>query len=107
MLVVLTLSLTRRRWFFICGAVLGILGNVVAATAQSIPTLIGATALIGLAASTQLSFSFVSNELVPMKYRFVTNAWLYIWTVPISGLGPAVSKAFVLYTAQSWSVFLC
>jgi predicted MFS family arabinose efflux permease len=70
----------RRRWFFIAGAVLALFGNIVAATAQSIPALIGATALIGLAASTQLSFSFVSNELVPMKYRFVTNAWLYIWT---------------------------
>lgn len=69
---------------------------------ESIPALIGATTLIGLAASTQLSFSFVSNELVPMKYRFMTNAWLYIWSLPISGLGPAISKAFILYTSAGW-----
>jgi hypothetical protein len=37
-----------------------------------------------------------------MKYRFLTTAWLYLWTIPISGLGPAVSKAFVLYTGQGW-----
>ena len=94
--------LFRRRWFFIVGSVLALIGNIVAATAQSIPALIGATTLIGLAASTQLSFSFVSNELVPMKYRFLTNAWLYIWSLPISGLGPAISKAFILYTSSSW-----
>ncbi|KAH6679631.1 fungal trichothecene efflux pump [Halenospora varia] len=95
-------DLFGRRWFFISGAALALVGNIVAATAQSIPALIGATTLIGLAASTQLSFSFVSNELVPMKYRFLTNAWLYIWTIPISGLGPAISKAFILYTASGW-----
>lgn len=58
--------------------------------------------LISLAASTQLSFSAVSNELVPMKYRFLVNSWLYIWTLPISGFGPAVSKAFILYTSVGW-----
>ncbi|RDW72199.1 MFS general substrate transporter-28 [Coleophoma crateriformis] len=95
-------DLFGRRWFFICGSILALIGNIVAATAQSIPALIGATTLIGLAASTQLSFSFVSNELVPMKYRFLTNAWLYLWTVPISGLGPAISKAFILRTSSGW-----
>lgn len=63
------------------GSVLALIGNIVAATAQSIPALIGATTMIGLAASTQLSFSFVSNDLVPMKYRFVTQR-MAIYLVP-------------------------
>jgi hypothetical protein len=71
-------------------------------SAQSIPALIGATALIGLAAATQLSVFFVTNELVPMKSRFFVNAWLYCWSLPISGLGPAISKAFILYTSSGW-----
>jgi hypothetical protein len=49
-----------------------LIGCIVAATAKTIPSLIGAIVLIGLAASTQLSFPIVSNELVPMKYRFLT-----------------------------------
>jgi hypothetical protein len=40
------------------------------------------TILIGLAAATQLSFSFVIGELVPMKYRFVANAYIYLLSIP-------------------------
>lgn len=37
-----------------------------------------------------------------MKYRYLANGWLYIWTLPISGFAPAISKAFILYTEQGW-----
>ena len=37
------------------------------ATAQSVGALIGGTTLIGLAASGQQSFAFITGELVPMK----------------------------------------
>lgn len=77
-------------------------GCIVAATASSIKILIGGMVLIALGASTQLSFGFVSNELVPMRYRFFCNSWLYLWTLPISGFGPAVSQAFILYTPVGW-----
>jgi MFS family permease len=40
-----------------------------------------------------------------MKYRFIMNAWLYIFTIPVSGLGPAVSKALILYTSAGWRWF--
>jgi len=40
-----------RRWIFIGGAVLGVVGSIVCATAQSINALIGGTAIIGMAAS--------------------------------------------------------
>jgi hypothetical protein len=79
-----------------------VIGCAVVATAQSIKVMIGGMLLVSLAASTQLSFGIVSNELVPMKYRFVTHAWLYLWCIPLSGFGPVVSKAFILGTKSSW-----
>ena len=94
--------MSSRRWFFISGQVLAILGCLIVATASTIKILIGGMTLISLAASTQLSFGIVSNELVPMKYRFFTHAWLYIWCLPASGFGPVVSKAFILYTNVGW-----
>lgn len=35
------------------------------------------------------------GELVPMKYRYFGNAWIYLFGIPGSGFGPAISYAFV------------
>ncbi|KAK5329097.1 hypothetical protein LTR70_000933 [Exophiala xenobiotica] len=99
----LTLSISLfRRWFLIGGTVFALIGSVVSAVAQNVPTLIGGIALIGLGAGAQQSFSFVSNELVPMKYRYITNGWIYLWCFPTGGFGAAISKAFILYTKPGW-----
>lgn len=60
-------DLFGRRWFFIGSAALALIGCIVCATAQSVGALIGGTTLIGLAASGQQSFAFITGELVPMK----------------------------------------
>ena len=91
-----------RRWFFIGGAFVAMIGAIVAGTAQSIPTLIGGETLIGLGASTQLSFPFAMGELVPMKHRFLGNAILYLSCFPFSGFGPAVANAVVLHSPAGW-----
>jgi len=74
-----------RRWFFILGSALALLGCIISAVATSIPMLIGGTTLIGFAAASQLSYTFVIGELIPFKYRFVSLAFLYVWAVPFSG----------------------
>lgn len=91
-----------RRYMFIGGSTLSLVGCIVAATAQSIPVLIGAMTLIGLAASTQLSFHFTMGELVPIKYRFIGNSFLYMFTLPGAGFSPAVAEAFVVKTRAGW-----
>lgn len=95
-------DLFGRRWFFISGSALAVIGCIICATAQSVSMVIGGTTLIGLAASTQLSFPFVVGELVPMEYRFMASAFIYVWSIPFSGLGPMVSYAFVLHTDAGW-----
>ncbi|KAF9895194.1 hypothetical protein FE257_000096 [Aspergillus nanangensis] len=96
------LTMTRRRYYLIGGSVLGLVGCIIAATAPNVPALIVGMAFIGLAASAQQSFSYVSNELVPMKWRFFTNSCLYVATIPTSGLGAVVSKAMIIYTKPGW-----
>ncbi|KFZ00452.1 hypothetical protein V498_00076 [Pseudogymnoascus sp. VKM F-4517 (FW-2822)] len=95
-------DLFGRRWFFISGNILALIGCIICAVATNIPMVIGGTTLIGLAASTQLSFTFVVGELVPMEYRFMANAFIYVWSIPFSGLGPLVAYAFVLHTKAGW-----
>ena len=46
---------------------LALIGCIVCATAQSVGTLIAGTTLIGIAASGQQSFAFITGEIVPMK----------------------------------------
>lgn len=91
-----------RRWFFIGGSVLALVGDIVCATATSIPILIGGTVIIGLAASVQLSFLSMLGELTPVKHRFMANALMYVWIAVPAGFGPAISYAFVLHTSAGW-----
>ena len=91
-----------RRWVFTGGTFLGIIGSVVCATAQNVNTLIGGMTIIGISAATQLSYYYVMGELVPMKYRFLGNAYVYMWQLPSSAFAPAVSNAFIQYTRAGW-----
>jgi hypothetical protein len=63
------------QWFFIGSAALALIGCIVSATAQSVGALIGGTTLIGLAASGQQSFAFITGELVPMKVNIQHLGW--------------------------------
>ena len=54
---------------FIGGGVLGVIGTIICATANSI--------ICGIANATQLSFHIVMGELVPMKHRYMINAVIY------------------------------
>lgn len=88
-------DLFGRRYFYILGSVLALVGSIVCATAKSIPAVIGGTVLIGVAAATQLSVVVVVGELVPIKYRFMANAFIFIWVLPYSGFAAAIAYAFV------------
>ncbi|KAK0392755.1 hypothetical protein NLU13_2250 [Sarocladium strictum] len=84
-----------RRYFFIVGGIIGVVGSIVCATAQSIPVLIGGNVLLGICTATQMSFHFVMGELVPIKYRYMGIAFLYFFTIPGSGFAPSITYAFM------------
>lgn len=92
-----------RRYVFVGGAALAVVGSIVCATAQNVPSLIAGTAIIGIAASTQLSYYYVMGELVPMQYRLAGNALIYVSQYPGSGVAPVVANAFIIYQPSvSW-----
>jgi MFS family permease len=90
-----------RRYFFISGSVLGLIGCIVCACAHTVGTVIGGTTLIGLGAASQISVVFVTAELVPVKHRFLANGFVYLWATPFTGMGPSISYAFLVHTG-SW-----
>jgi MFS family permease len=91
-----------RRWFFVAGSGLGLIGSIIASTAHSVPQVIVGEALIGLAAAPAYSFTFTLGELVPMKYCFAANSVIYVFTYPVSGFGPVISNAVILHAKASW-----
>lgn len=51
-----------RRWFVVGANVLNLIGCIIAATAQSVNTIIGGTVFIGIGAAVQLNFPMVISE---------------------------------------------
>ncbi len=95
-------DLFGRRWFFIGGTLLGMIGALVSATATTVPVIIGGETLVGLSACTGYSYAFVVGELVPVKRRFLANAVIFLFSLPTAGFGAAISTAFILYTSAGW-----
>lgn len=91
-----------RRYLMIVGALFGIIGSIVCATAKSVMTLIGGNVFLGSASAFQLSFSYVLQELLPMKYRYLGSGFIYPWSIAGSGFGPAVAYAFVTRYSVGW-----
>lgn len=91
-----------RRYFLIGGQLLGLIGSIVCATAKSIPTVIGGSALCGLAAAVQLTFTFIIAELVPNKMRPLVNAAIFVTTFPFAAFGGLIAQLFITNTKQSW-----
>lgn len=48
------------------------------------------------------SYAFIIGELVPVKYRFVFNSIVFVFSFPTAGFGAAVSAAFILKTSAGW-----
>jgi MFS family permease len=91
-----------RRWWFTGASAVGTLGSIIASTSPNIGALLVGSTLIGIGASVQLSYATVMAELVPIKLRFVATAFVFVWLIPFSGLGPALGYAFIFNTKAGW-----
>ncbi|KAF4447577.1 trichothecene efflux pump [Fusarium austroafricanum] len=89
-----------RRNFLIIGNIIGAIGCAVAATAQKVNTVIGASAVIGMgSAMHQLAWSCLA-ELVPKKSRFFALGVFQSTLAPSSAFAPVI--AYSMIKAGSW-----
>ncbi|KAF2278923.1 fungal trichothecene efflux pump [Westerdykella ornata] len=91
-----------RRWFCIWASLLGLVGTIIGACAQSINMLIVTNSINGLAAAGQLSFCFILGELVPNKLRGPVNNLVLLTSMPFAVFGPPIARAFYENTALQW-----
>ncbi|OBT94080.1 hypothetical protein VE01_07168 [Pseudogymnoascus verrucosus] len=85
-----------RRWFFIIGNSIALIGSIVCAIAPNVPALIAGETLVGIGAAVQLSYAFVVGEIVPTKYRFLATGFVFCWAIPTSGFAPVISIYYLL-----------
>ncbi|KIW32625.1 uncharacterized protein PV07_04156 [Cladophialophora immunda] len=103
MLIVGRLSdIIGRRYFILGSQVLGVIGPVICANATSINMVIGGTVVTGIAAGTQQLYALFLHELVPNKYRALTQSVLTVGMLPSMGFAPVIARAFVQHTALGW-----
>ncbi|KAH7081976.1 fungal trichothecene efflux pump [Paraphoma chrysanthemicola] len=91
-----------RRWFFIAGAIILMIGSIVSATGQSIGQMIAGGALFGCGSGfLEMAFGAV-QEIVPSKYRHVTIG-LFDAASIIAQMMPLVSWAIIKHTGN-WRI---
>ncbi|KAJ4286774.1 hypothetical protein N0V90_013026 [Kalmusia sp. IMI 367209] len=95
-------DLFGRRWFFIGGNVICLVGVIIGACAKNIDTLIVASAVYGLGECIQLSFGVAIGELVKNKHRPVVMSFIFATSAPIATFGPKIARAFVQNPSLGW-----
>ncbi|KIV81309.1 hypothetical protein, variant [Exophiala sideris] len=99
-------DLLGRRWFIIGGGLLIVVGNIVGATAKSMPAVVAGVILMSVAQGGSTVTISAAGELVPKKYRgYVIGAMqtgLGVWIVA----GSLIGHKLAVSTGPGWrSVF--
>lgn len=91
-----------RRYFLLGGQLVNFVGAIVAACATNVNMLIGASALVGLGQATQLLYPMLIQEIVPNKYRGISQGLLSLAIFPTIALGPAFARFMVADPKFGW-----
>jgi MFS family permease len=88
----------------ITGQILALVGSIMSALAPNVNTLVGGSVFIGLAASTQVLFPLLAQEIVPNKYRGYAQGSALFMILPAIGFGPIIGRSFVARygTSMGW-----
>ncbi|KJR88486.1 siderophore iron transporter [Sporothrix schenckii 1099-18] len=95
-------DLFGRRWFFIGGNIVALVGIIISAVAQNFTTLIVGAAVYGLGETVQLSFNVAIGELVPNKYRPMVLSFIFLSNAPFASFGPMIARKFIEIPSLGW-----
>jgi MFS family permease len=95
-----------RRNFALVSCVLAIIGGIVAATAQSIETLIGAEVIMGIASGVPAAYPLLAGELVSNKQKYVGTALVVVPNVIATGFGAYIGLRLVQVANWRWIFYI-
>lgn len=95
-----------RRNFALGSCVLAIIGGIVAATAQSIETLIGAEVIMGVASGVPAAYPLLAGELVSNRSKYLGTALVVVPNVIATGFGAYIGLALVQVANWRWIFYI-
>lgn len=95
-----------RRNFALGSCLLAIIGGVVAATAHSIETLIGAEVIMGIASGVPAAYPLLAGELVSNKDKYIGTALVVVPNVVATGFGAYIGLALVQVASWRWIFYV-
>ncbi|OAL34592.1 hypothetical protein AYO20_06222 [Fonsecaea nubica] len=95
-----------RRWFFLCGGVLGIIGGIVAGTAKSVNTVIIGMTFLGVAAASQQVSAAAAAEIFPMKWRGYVQAAIEALPFAFNTFGSLIGYSMVKSATWRWGFYI-
>lgn len=95
-----------RRNFALGSCVLAIVGGIVAATAQSIETLIAAEVIMGIASGVPAAYPLLAGELVSNKDKYIGTALVVVPNVIATGFGAYIGLALVQVANWRWIFYI-
>lgn len=90
-----------RRWFFLGGNALALVGIAITASSFSIAQLAIGSAITGIGEAVQNSYTIALAELVPNKHRPMVMSLVFVSSAPFAGLG-AITATTMLANGMSW-----
>jgi MFS family permease len=95
-----------RRNFALGSCMLAIIGGIVAATAQSIETLIGAEVIMGIASGVPAAYPLLAGELVSNRHKYVGTALVVIPNVIATGFGAYIGLRLLQVANWRWIFYI-
>ncbi|KAH6988298.1 fungal trichothecene efflux pump [Ilyonectria sp. MPI-CAGE-AT-0026] len=99
-------DLLGRRWLMIGGAMVGVIGGIIGATAQSVPQVIAAMSIIGLSGGASLNSFPCACELVSRKQRGIIMVVVTGSGLPFTAAGSLIGHSMI-DTAAGWRTAFC
>ncbi|KAJ5638385.1 hypothetical protein N7490_008264 [Penicillium lividum] len=96
-----------RRWFFLVGCIMSVIGCVVSATAQRVNIVICGQVFVGCAVSCHSLTWTALPEIFPSKDRSWVLAFVSTFLALIGSLGPLIGYAFVETSTWRNVLWLC
>ncbi|PGH36539.1 hypothetical protein GX50_00575 [[Emmonsia] crescens] len=95
-----------RRWVMIIFTLFGLVGSIIAGTAQDLNTFIGANVLLGLATGAQCCYAFLAGELMPNKHKMLGMAIVVIFCLPGTSMGAYLARSLVEHASWRWIYYI-
>ncbi|KFY03644.1 hypothetical protein O988_01318 [Pseudogymnoascus sp. VKM F-3808] len=95
-----------RRWVMIAFTLFGLVGSIIAGTAQNLNTFIGANILMGLATGAQCCYAFLAGELMPNKHKMLGMAIVVLFCFPGTAIGALLARSLVEHVSWRWIYYI-